>query len=151
MQGTAQMSANPTSTRSFGLLRASPTLLLICSLTVIALQGCVSLSSRNSPPLSYTAAAGDLPLSIRTLGADQHYSVQSSGEIANRIQARSPEEPINILALSGGGAGGAFGAGAIVGLSRSGKRPEFSVVTGVSAGACPADDAFIERFAARQH
>ncbi len=143
MQGTAQMSANPTSTRSFRLLRASPTLVSICSLAVILLQGCFSLSSRNSPPLGYTAVAGDLPLSIRTLGADQHYSLQSSGDIADRIQARSSEEPINILALSGGGAGGAFGAGAIVGLSHSGNRPEFSVVTGVSAGALIAPYAFL--------
>jgi len=58
---------------------------------VILLQGCFSLSSRNSPPLGYTAVAGDLPLSIRTLGADQHYSLQSSGDIADRIQARSSE------------------------------------------------------------
>lgn len=143
MQGTAQISANPRSTRPLGLFRASPALLLIYSLAVIALQGCVSLSSRNSPPLGYTAVAGDLPLSIRTLGADQRYSLRSSGDIAERIQARSPAEPVNILALSGGGAGGAFGAGAIVGLSRSGKRPEFSVVTGVSAGALIAPYAFL--------
>jgi hypothetical protein len=125
------------------LHRVSPVLVLICSLAVIALQGCVSLSSRNSPPLGYTAIAGDLPMSIRTLGADQRYSQQSSGDLASRIQGQSPAEPINILALSGGGAGGAFGAGAIVGLTQSGKRPEFAVVTGVSAGALIAPYAFL--------
>jgi hypothetical protein len=125
------------------LRRASPAFLLLCSLAVIALQGCVSLSSRNSPPLGYTAAAGDSPMSIRTLGADHRYSQLSSGDIARRIQTQKPGEPINILALSGGGAGGAFGAGAIVGLSHSGKRPEFAVVTGVSAGALIAPYAFL--------
>src|ERR1700737_4577977 len=143
MQDTSQSSAISESARHLRLHRASPAFLLICSLAVIALQGCVSLSSRNSPPLGYSAIAGDLPMSIRTLGGDQRYSQQSSGDIANRIQARSPEEPINILALSGGGAGGAFGAGAIVGLSQSGKRPEFAVVTGVSAGALIAPYAFL--------
>jgi len=116
---------------------------LLCSLAVIALQGCVSLSSRNSPPLGYAPAAGDSPMSIRTLDADHRYSQQSSVDIARRIQAQNPGEPINILALSGGGAGGAFGAGAIVGLSRSGQRTEFAVVTGVSAGALIAPYAFL--------
>lgn len=39
------------------------------------------------------------------------------------------------LALSGGGANGAFGAGVMVGWTRSGDRPIFDVVTGVSTGA----------------
>jgi hypothetical protein len=48
-----------------------------------------------------------------------------------------------VLALSGGGAGGAFGAGALVGLSAAGQRPEFSMVTGVSTGALIAPFAFL--------
>jgi predicted acylesterase/phospholipase RssA len=39
------------------------------------------------------------------------------------------------LALSSGGADGAFGAGVFVGLSAANQRPEFSLVTGVSTGA----------------
>jgi hypothetical protein len=39
------------------------------------------------------------------------------------------------LALSSGGADGAFGAGVLAGMSEAGTRPEFSVVTGVSTGA----------------
>src|SRR5260370_34419692 len=80
---------------------------------------------------------------IRPLGDDLRYSQQSSGDLARRIQAQKPGEPINILALSGGGAGGAFGAGAIGGLNHSGERPEFAVVTGVSAGALIAPYAFL--------
>jgi len=48
-----------------------------------------------------------------------------------------------VLALSGGGAAGAFGAGALVGLTRRGERPEFQVVTGVSTGALIAPFAFL--------
>jgi len=50
---------------------------------------------------------------------------------------------LNILALSGGGAGGAFGAGALVGLSRAGTRPRFQITTGVSTGALIASFAFL--------
>ncbi len=50
---------------------------------------------------------------------------------------------LNILALSGGGAGGAFGAGVLAGLSLAGARPMFDVVTGVSTGALMAPLAFL--------
>lgn len=51
--------------------------------------------------------------------------------------------PLRILALSGGGANGAFGAGVIVGWGQRGDRPEFDVVTGVSTGALAAPYAFL--------
>jgi patatin-like phospholipase len=47
------------------------------------------------------------------------------------------------LILSSGGSSGAYGAGVLVGLSQAGKRPEFSVVTGVSIGAVMAPYAFL--------
>lgn len=47
------------------------------------------------------------------------------------------------LVLSGGGEDGAYGAGVITGWSETGKRPEFSVITGVSTGALMAPLAFI--------
>jgi predicted acylesterase/phospholipase RssA len=51
------------------------------------------------------------------------------------FNAALPSQPGPWLALSSGGADGAFGAGLINGLTESGKRPEYSVVTGVSTGA----------------
>ena len=47
------------------------------------------------------------------------------------------------LILSSGGSTGAYGAGVLVGLSQSGKRPDYSVVTGVSIGAVMAPYAFL--------
>lgn len=47
------------------------------------------------------------------------------------------------LVLSGGGADGAFGAGVLNGLTQSGQRPEFAVVTGVSTGGLLATHAFL--------
>jgi hypothetical protein len=46
-----------------------------------------------------------------------------------------PAQPGPWLLLSTGGADGAFGAGLLTGLSAGGHRPDYSVVTGVSAGA----------------
>lgn len=51
--------------------------------------------------------------------------------------------PLNILAVSGGAAGGAFGAGLLVGLEAGGRRPTFDLVTGVSTGALIAPFAFL--------
>ena len=47
------------------------------------------------------------------------------------------------LALSGGGSGGAFGAGFLTGWTSAGSRPEFDVVSGVSTGALIAPFAFL--------
>jgi len=47
------------------------------------------------------------------------------------------------LAVSGGGANGAFGAGLLNGWTASGTRPEFTIVTGVSTGALIAPFAFL--------
>jgi len=47
------------------------------------------------------------------------------------------------LALSGGGANGAFGAGFLNGWTATGKRPLFKIVTGVSTGALMAPFAFL--------
>jgi hypothetical protein len=49
----------------------------------------------------------------------------------------------NVLAISGGGEDGAFGAGLITAWTRRGDRPEFDVVTGVSTGALTAPLAFL--------
>ncbi len=48
-----------------------------------------------------------------------------------------------VLALSGGGATGAFGAGFLNGWSASGSRPTFKLVTGISTGALIAPFAFL--------
>jgi Patatin-like phospholipase len=50
---------------------------------------------------------------------------------------------VNVLALSGGGSNGAYGAGLLAGWSDRGGRPDFAVVTGASAGALIAPFAFL--------
>jgi predicted acylesterase/phospholipase RssA len=54
-----------------------------------------------------------------------------------------PLPPSHILALSGGGDDGAFGAGLLVGWTDAGDRPRFKGVTGISTGALIAPFAFL--------
>jgi hypothetical protein len=49
----------------------------------------------------------------------------------------------NYLAISGGGANGAFGAGFLAGWTQKGNRPEFTGVTGISTGALIAPFAYL--------
>jgi predicted acylesterase/phospholipase RssA len=124
-------------------LRPPPTILLTCLVYVFALHGCAGFVTSESTPSPHWQPPVNRPVTIRTLGSDQRFSQLSSATVAERLRALHAGEPLNILALSGGGAFGAFGAGAMVGLTRSGSRPEFAVVTGVSAGALVAPYAFL--------
>jgi predicted acylesterase/phospholipase RssA len=60
-----------------------------------------------------------------------------------QLAALDTGHSISVLALSGGGEHGAFGAGLLNGWSESGRRPTFDVVTGVSTGALMAPFAFL--------
>ena len=80
---------------------------------------------------------------VRTLNANGEFETVSAQEVGRRLRAALGERPMSILALSSGGASGAFGAGALVGSTRAGNRREFAVVTGVSSGALLAPFAFL--------
>jgi predicted patatin/cPLA2 family phospholipase len=69
---------------------------------------------------------------------------------AEQVRARAAREgalpnggALHSLVLSGGGSDGPFGAGLLVGWSEMGTRPEFGIVTGISAGALIAPFAFL--------
>jgi hypothetical protein len=69
--------------------------------------------------------------------------VRAWGDTAEGFRKVVPSSNGAWLAMSGGGADGAFAAGLLNGWTQSGKRPEFSVVTGVSIGALLAPYAFL--------
>jgi predicted acylesterase/phospholipase RssA len=123
--------------------RLTLAILLFCLVCLLTLQGCAGLAVSEPHSLVDRQAPADRPMTIRTLGADHRFSQLSSATVAERLRALHGGEPLNILALSGGGSAGAFGAGAVTGLTRSGARPDFAVVTGVSAGALVAPYAFL--------
>lgn len=63
-----------------------------------------------------------------------------------RVASTVPRDgTFDILALSSGGANGAYGAGVLTGWTAQGDRPEFEIVTGVSIGALIAPFAFVGR------
>lgn len=110
---------------------------------VLLLAGCASLGPQLPMPMAAESASQELSLGVRTLGADGQFEVLSSRQIARRLQSRLGGRPLSILALSSGGANGAFGAGALAGATRGGEPQEFTVVTGVSTGALVAPFAFL--------
>jgi predicted acylesterase/phospholipase RssA len=57
--------------------------------------------------------------------------------------AQSSQKQVEMLSISGGGAGGAFAVGVLKAWSHRGDRPVFDVVTGVSTGALIAPFAFL--------
>ncbi|PMG43347.1 patatin-like phospholipase family protein [Shewanella sp. 10N.286.52.B9] len=61
----------------------------------------------------------------------------------NTTPLASASEKLNILVLSGGGAKGAYGTGVINGLYDSNQLPQYTIVTGISAGSLIAPFAFI--------
>ncbi|GEM77789.1 patatin-like phospholipase family protein [Vibrio superstes] len=56
-------------------------------------------------------------------------------ENTQRTPIKVEGDTLNILALSGGSSNGAYGAGVLMGLSDTGQLKDYSVVTGISAGA----------------
>jgi predicted acylesterase/phospholipase RssA len=104
--------------------------------TMPILAGCSSL-----PRTSYTAsdAASSTVLDLDELR--RYADEPASMFLKTNVSPRSG--PLSYLALSGGGADGAYGAGVLNGWTAAGTRPEFSVVSGVSTGALIAPFAFL--------
>jgi hypothetical protein len=110
----------------------------------LQLVGCVAVP-RHQAPVGHDAMATvpGFPAGIRWYGNSRQDFEARAPAVLRQVQQAAAGKPVNVLMLSGGGAGGAFGAGALVGLSRRSARPEFQVVTGVSAGALIAPLAFL--------
>ena len=63
--------------------------------------------------------------------------------VKSAAPVQRPEERFEVLAISGGAWDGAYGAGIVNGWTKTGTRPQFTVVTGVSAGSLIAPFAFL--------
>src|SRR6202158_2563890 len=113
-------------------------------LGVFALLGCTAIARREAPPTLVSSAAPlGFDADVRFLSTDRASVETKSAAGLQRLRSSSKDGIVRALVLSGGGAGGAFGAGALVGLSRGQDRPQYDVVTGVSAGALIAPFAFL--------
>ena len=117
---------------------------LVALLAILSLVACMSAPRKAAPTMMFgTAAPVGFSSDVRYVGADRGFFAAHRDETEARIRMAIADGPLNVLALSGGGAGGSFGAGALVGLSHAGKRPQFAIVTGVSTGAMLAPFAFL--------
>lgn len=77
-----------------------------------------------------------------TLQKDIELSIQQESKNGFTSQP-SGQKVYKSLALSSGGAHGAFGAGLLVGWTAHGSRPDFKLITGISTGAIIAPFAFL--------
>jgi hypothetical protein len=119
-------------------------------LAALALPAC-SLARFPAPPAEQTEQVQMLGIPNARFWIDRGSGalLREVQDAAAREAANLPPEqllnrpPASYLAISGGGDNGAFGAGLLVGWTASGRRPEFQVVTGVSAGALTAPFAFL--------
>ena len=100
------------------------------------LAGCSSLP-RTPYAASDAAASTVLDLSELRRYADEPAPTFFKADVSFRAG------PLSYLAISGGGADGAYGAGVLNGWSAAGTRPKFAVVSGVSTGALIAPFAFL--------
>lgn len=119
-----------------------------CTLLCLAFAtGCARLPERNAvpPELEQQAVIAGIP-GARITGRMTEAQMIDNLERA-RVQQRAAglleDAETAMLALSGGGANGAFGAGLLTGWSDEGSRPTFNFVTGVSTGALIAPFAFL--------
>ena len=135
----------PTTRRTFR--RAALALCLAAGLVT----GCAA--PHREPALTIAQSDQTLVLGLpnaRFMAADapalqKEFVDAASREIEARRQAglTGPLPPARMLAISGGGDDGAFGAGLLVGWTAHGDRPEFKGVTGISTGALSAPFAFL--------
>ncbi|MCI0684083.1 MAG: patatin-like phospholipase family protein [Gemmataceae bacterium] len=92
------------------------------------------------PKIEATAVASLAAAVNQSTGLGQH------GRVVGASRQHSPlprARPLNILAVSAGGAHCPFAAGALIGWTKSGQRPAFDVVTGTSSGALVGAFAFL--------
>lgn len=116
--------------------RRSVALLMVSALSFLV-AGCASL-----PRTPYGVA--DAP-SARVLNLTElrRYADEPAATFQQDRHQAVLRGPRTYLALSGGGADGAYGAGVLNGWTEAGTRPSFSIVSGVSTGALIAPFAFL--------
>ena len=110
----------------------------------LILGGC----STTTPRVPYTQAEAE-SADVPGMPSDVRFYADAPAFVFERFrqgvaaQAQARHEPVTFLALSSGGADGAFGAGFIRGLTETRQRPEFTIVSGISTGALMAPFVFL--------
>jgi hypothetical protein len=123
---------------------------LVLAGLVAALAACGVLPRNPVPPALTTEAVIPGMPDVRAWGGRPNAAMERDFERSFEQEApgdfpRGADGVVRYphLALSGGGANGAFGAGFLNGWTATGRRPVFKIVTGVSTGALMAPFAFL--------
>jgi predicted acylesterase/phospholipase RssA len=117
-------------------------------ISVLLLSACTSSGLYTALPRKLENNASIVGYkNIRAWGDSYSENMELSAQqsMKQMVKANNGHLPsvLNSLALSGGGADGAFGAGLLYGWSKTGKRPTFHLVSGISTGALMAPFAFL--------
>jgi predicted acylesterase/phospholipase RssA len=124
---------------------------LAAGATLTGLSGCAFPERGPAVPLGRTSEATVLGIPNERffpfLGVDQleaEFIAAMERQVrARRLKSLADMPQLQLLAVSGGGENGAFGAGLLCGWSVQGTRPTFDLVTGISTGALTAPFAFL--------
>jgi predicted acylesterase/phospholipase RssA len=123
--------------------------ILMVGLLAVTLNACGTTPERNALPLEFTKKAQIPGIPEARFWADEwpkfssaRFNTFSEADFRREFPAIY-DQPHNYLAISGGGANGAYGAGMLIGWTEQGDRPEFTMVTGISTGALSAPFAFL--------
>jgi hypothetical protein len=119
-------------------------------LPAVLLSACSMLDRQAAVPPEYRSAATVLGIPEARFFSDETALIEQVQKQALIREAKhlgvkrgGVLPAAHVLALSGGGDNGAFGAGLLVGWTAHGDRPAFKLVTGVSTGALIAVYAFL--------
>lgn len=119
------------------------------SLSMVLLSGCASVTRERNPVPENLVNEAEIP----GIPDARHWGDEPPdyhGEWLDIPKAELQSQfsgiigkPHVYLGISGGGANGAYGAGVLTGWTLTGKRPEFTMVTGISTGSIIAPFAFL--------
>jgi len=122
-------------------------LVIIFLISVLSIRGYATKRPRNAVPVDFTGKVtiNGMP-DIRSDMDDPDPIVMRKSLIDSFKEEAKDDYPTNalgiktypVLAVSGGGPNGAYGAGLLKGWSKEGSRPLFKIITGVSSGAITA-------------
>ncbi len=133
-------------------MTAKPSFVLLGVMALMLSVGCSTLSRGPAAPqgLGDKAVIAGIPgariyadsaaTDLTRLGLE---SVRREEAFLASSGHKGPLPAASLLAISGGGDNGAFGAGLLAGWTAAGSRPQFRAVTGISTGALIAPFAFL--------
>jgi patatin-like phospholipase/acyl hydrolase len=108
---------------------------LVACILSLALAACGTVDRPALTAADYQSAPQLAALSPFRFAATDQQSFLAWNATWSQQRAALGLQGIQVLSLSGGGANGAYGAGVVVGWTKTGERPKFDIVTGVSTGA----------------